>query len=305
MIKSTQNTRYFCHLLCILASTALIRAQDLALNPDENTAWRQSNEEFTVGDSAPLSPDFWVITPNLTITPGPDGLAITARPPEPGESDFLTRVVPFDEHYPWLQFEIKDPGPNVNHGRRGFYVFPTNMAKDSGRGLGINMEPGRYVTRLRPSEDNPGQQSFIFRIHISGIDLTLKDLCMVADPLPRIEMNPVDPGIEIPTIGDEMKVTVFLAEAAEDVTVGFYGSSFYDPVDIGVGGNIQLKPEDGDGKIWSAKFSLGEKKGGKTRTDETGQIIVPGGLILKALILGGNFSQPLFNWNETGLNILR
>ncbi|MFV0337550.1 MAG: hypothetical protein ACK5LK_04815 [Chthoniobacterales bacterium] len=277
-----------------LAST-LIRSEaapDIMTHPDNSTAWILQNDEFLWGGG--MSREHWLAAANtFEVEPSENGLRITSNPVEGGGIPSATRYMSFDPDYPWLQFDVSDAGRLEGYSALTMYI--PGEDKTFVRSCVGELPEGRYVTRLTPNASTADTGVFPLRLDISGLQFVLKDFSMRKDPLPRITVDPVDSSIKVPGIGDEMKVTVYLADPAEDVSVELFNSYLGTPLKIKTSGSLQLKPEDSEGKIWAGTFDLQKMI---VKPVEKGKPVPAGRLLFKATILGGNFPQPLMTWNE-------
>lgn len=287
-----------CLLLLIPGFVAIgcASASDLILHPDDQTAWMQSNDEFAVGDR--VSQNHWTVTPTIKVTSENGGVKIVSSH-QPGEgTPSIVRYMPFSEDYPWLQFDISDVAKL--DGYRGLTIILGNLDTNTRSVVG-NLPEGRYVTRVTPGPEKKADASrFVLRMDVFGLQFILKDLGMKSDPLPRLEAHPMDGSREMLEIGDKMKVTVYLANPAEDVSVELLNRRMGSNLSIDGTGFLQLKPENAEGKIWSGVFSLERLN---VHPISKGKPVPRGALLFKATILGGNFSQPLLNWNEQSWNV--
>ena len=251
-------------------SAALVKA------PDANTLWIENGADMPGGWSSGL--DF-ESTANGFI------MKATGDP----KRVYTQQNIPVSASHPWFVFEIV----NIlnRDGYKGLYF-------NSGASGRISTGPVTVIPKgifafmpYKPevSGDKP------MRIDLHGAEVTFSYMKMVKTPEYYIEKS--SPAIEAKQkveLGDSLTVRVIMAEESEDVTIAFYDSYMMPQLTVNGQTRFQLKPENGNAKIWATSISLASCAGDRLKPGET---FKPGRLFISANILGGGVKLPLWTCN--------
>jgi ASC-1-like (ASCH) protein len=258
----------------IFAFTLLYAASIFAeykYKPDANTLWIEDGKDIKV--SPKTSAKGW-LNKNLEVKELPDGKGFCMTSYD--YKKYLGgRRLPVSKDYPYLVYEIT--GIKITKKYKSEAIF---FPKSIGCRLVANMQKGIFVSEINCAKDH----TQFLRIHLHGHTAEFKYMKAVKVPDQYITVQ--TPNKEIKP-GDKIKFTVHLKEEAEDVTLRFYDSYCMPQLKINGMDKLQLKPEDEAGKIWSIEISL--KRLGKKNKYKTGKIL------MKAVILGGNVTQPVWS----------
>ncbi len=217
---------------------------EFKVNPDENTLWIEDGlNNF----------DGW--REGLLMKSAEGGIFTI----QPGTGISGGRYVPNHEDYPWLTFEIASL--NRTGGYRGLN-FTNCLAIVS------NPMPGIYAVKREIK-----QKSSYLRLDIHGLILGFKYIKQVKKPDYYIDAAKTDKGVEI---------TVYLKDAAEDVSISFYNSYTMPRLTFDNEYKLQLLPKDESNPVvWSGTI--------KNCTYSTKHDV-----ILKATVLGGKIKVPIW-----------
>lgn len=256
--------------------------------PDDNTLWIENGKDITT--SAAPAPDKW--SGSLKITELSESKGFSMESMKPPEAPPAIHNIPISAEYPWYVFEITGIEQKGGHISMGFYIKDHTTWADLHRisAQSANPQKGYYAVNVFDGAAAPKvTSSEVLALYLYGLKLDFKYLKMVKNPDYCVEVTSgAFAAKKSFSSGDELKFTVRLKEPAEDVALRFYHASGMAQLTLNGQDKIQLKPENKDGKVWSAALRLESIGGGN------GKAIKPGDVMLKASILGGTFSEPVW-----------
>lgn len=238
-------------LIAVLAVLTLNVFATYIEKPDDNTLWIENGECEGDGQLAGWR----------------DGVAMKHMEKggftmQPGTGHDGGRYVLDSADYPWLVCELA----SIEHltGYKGFLI-------NGGMGMVSNPMPGIFATKKPVATQN---KRFL-RVDIHGLVLGFKYFKQVKQP---------DNYIEYEETADGMKITVYLKDLAEDVSISFYDAYCMPRLRIGGLDKLQLYPTDEDKPlVWTA-------------TLKDFNYTTKGNLLLKATVLGSNtLKTPIWN----------
>lgn len=254
---------------------------EMLMNPDENTLWLENGRDIKSGQGS--SADHWLDT--IKFAPLADGgFSMEAI----DKANNTGRYLPMSLDYPYVVFEIT----KVEQ-RKGYVGFALPALAGSTvvpMGMVSQIPTGIFAVNIFEN-GKLGNPTPFFRIDLHNSTLNFKYLKCVKVPESYIEMSPGAPV----KIGDKITFRLHLSKPAEDVSLRFFYG--YTMPEIRFNGEqaLQLKLEKADDpKVWtgtidykSIEFSL-----------KKDQDIPPGGLLIKAVILGSENSTPVWGTNN-------
>lgn len=261
---------------------------ELKENPDENTLWIEDGKEIKTGAG---SGNHW--NDAVKFTPLADGgFSMEAS----GKASATGRYLPMSLEYPYIVFEIS----RVEK-RSGYVAFNLPVIHGgtgmSSVGIGMVSQPqtGIFTVNVFENGKLPLAKPY-FRINEHNCTLDFKYLKCVKMPENYIEMMPKQPS----KIGDKITFKVHLAKPAEDVSLRFFYGYTMPEIRINGEQSLQLKPENPDDpKVWTATVDYKSIDFSK-KTDKD---IVPGGMLIKAVVLGSENNTPVWGTNNYPIKV--
>ena len=271
---------------------SLLVESKVIYNPDVDTFWIEDGKEVEVGEVG--KEGYWAGKywgGSLEIESTEDGLRIKSPSSEKNKS---IRYFKFSPEYPYLVWEITKVNYGQGYRAIGFH-FPTSVF-----GFVTNIYPGIFVVNPFLFNKELKEETKPCSIYLYNTEVYLKYIKMVKQPDNYIEIESAD--IEKKGYleeGDEVLFRVKLKESCEDATLTFYHSYGTNQVKINGSETLQLKPEDEEQKVWTAKIKINDiGKGRLSILKKTSY--EKGTFLIKATILGGEIKVPLWtsNWFE-------
>ena len=260
----------------------LIARAEFIHNPDENTLWVEDGKNIAV-DDARARRDVWG-----------GGLPVKAR--DGGGFSFIFDTakrkkycngiyVPVDPEYQYIVFEI-DSFKRLRWGHRGFRFGSFAKSKRPCLFMVDNPQSGIMVYKVFGDDNLPKKGYQYFRNDMDGLRVDFKYVKMVKVPENYIiiESDAIKKN-KFLSKGDEVKFIVKLKDPAEDVSLRFFKAYMMSQLKLNGKDHLQLKPEDKECKIWSAKVKISS-----IYSKDLGS----GRLLVKAVVLGGGISVPIW-----------
>ena len=256
---------------------------ELKENPDENTLWIEDGKAIETGKG---SGNYW--NDNLKFTPlEGGGFSMEAT----GKANSTGRYLPMSLEYPYVVFEIAKVEK-----RPGYVAFSLPVivggADMSSVGIGMVSQPqtGIFAVNIFENGKLPRAKPY-FRINEHNCTLDFKYIKCVKLPESYIEMLPKEPA----KIGDKITFKVHLPKPAEDVSLRFFYSYTMPEIRINGEQSLQLKPENpNDAKVWVGTIDYKTIDFSK----KNDQDIKPGGMLIKAVVLGSENNTPVWGANN-------
>ena len=273
-------------LFAAAVSVGASKADKLALNPEQGILWKLPLGEFPTGETS--SAEFWKATPGITGVAGSGGLEMAATNNPAGA---IGRYLSVSPKFPYLVFEISSVSTQKGY-IQSVMVFDTPAGSGQKRSLVGGLPEGRYVTRF----DFDAEKPVWFRWNLSGVSFKLGKFELAENPLPRMDVVSENPGGEAPRRGDKIRITVRLAQPANDVTVELINSYILSTIPVDGESSVQLTPvADSGKKVWEATIAIPDIK---SKNFPAGQPIPGGQILFRANVLGGGIEVPVMTWNS-------
>ena len=270
-------------LIALFMLGAFSALAELKQNTDENTLWIEDGKEIKTGAG---SGDYW--NDAIKFTPLPDGgFSMEAS----GKVNSTGRYLPMSQDYPYVVFEITQVEK-----RPGYTAFglPQLLGSNNATvGIGIVSQLQTGIFAVNTFENGKlGSKTPFFRINLFNCTLNFKYLKCVKVPEAYIEMLPKEPL----KIGDKITFKVHLEKPAEDVSLRFFFGYTMPEIRINGEQSLQLKPENpDDNKTWIGTIDY---KSIDFSIKKDNQDIPPGGMLVKAVILGSERNTPVWGTNN-------
>ncbi|MCX5642890.1 MAG: hypothetical protein NTY10_06675 [Candidatus Omnitrophica bacterium] len=257
-------------------------------NPDSNTLWIEDGikVETGIGQSA----DHWISENTTAEVKEAQGGGIIFNNIGIEANRYATgRYLPIDPAYPYITWEITN-FKNADTSRSFNAAFQGLL----GMGISTYIPEGIYV--YNPFVDkNQAKTVTHFRIDVSNCAVTFKYLKMVKVPENYIEVtSPAFSEKKRLDIGDSVTFKVILAKPAEDVSLTFFDSYIMPQIKLNDSQILQLKPVEGNPAIWQATIKIDSCEGDNLAP---GKQFDPGRFLIKAVVLGGGISVPIWTPN--------
>lgn len=260
-------------------------------NTDPNMLWLEDGVDV---ETDAMSMHGWNAT-QLEIRSVP-GKGIIFRSPAPDKYG-SGRYLPVDPEYPYMVWEIpevKATGAAYRGINVSFHFQNPKVPSLKLLGFEGPVYPGIYVTNLALFNPQLTKENTLCVFYLYGTEMLVKTIKMVKVPDYYIEIT--SPAVKEKNrieIGDTITFRVIMCEPAEDVTLAFYDSrpspSACSPTTLNGQGRLQLKPENGNQKIWTGSMDI--------KTAPSGDF-PPATFIIRADILGAGINLPLWSTNS-------
>lgn len=260
---------------------------ELKQNPDGNTLWIEDGKDIKTGAG---SGDYW--NDAIKFTPLADGgFSMEAS----GKGNATGRYLPMSLEYPYVVFEISQVEKRPGYTALG---LPQLLGAGNGAvGIGMVSQLQTGIFAVNVFENGKlGSANPYFRINLFNCTLNFKYLKCVKVPESYIEILPK----ETLKIGDKVTFKVHLANKAEDVSLRFFFGYTMPEIRFNGEQSLQLKPENPDDpKIWAGTVDL-KSVDFSIKKD---QDIPPGGMLVKAVILGSENNTPVWGTNNYPIKV--
>ena len=251
---------------------------ELKQNPDGNTLWVEDGKDIKTG---PGSGDYWNNSIKFTSLPD-SGFSMEAT----DKANATGRYLPMSADYPYVVFEITQVEK-----RPGYVSLDLpHLLGDNWKAVEIGMvsqlQTGIFAVNVFKN-GKLGNGTPYFRINQYNCALNFKYLKCVKVPESYIEMSPEEPLKP----GDKITFKVHLANKAEDVSLRFFLGYTMPEIKLNGEQSLQLKPETSDDpKVWTGTIDY--------KSIDKDKDIPPGGMLIKAVILGSENSTPVWGTNN-------
>lgn len=251
---------------------------DLLEKPDSNTLWIEDGKNITSPTKGPG--DAW--KGSLEFKALPEGNGFNVESPS-YEQHFSVLTVPIAAAYPWIIYEIT--GVEHKDGYKAL-ILPNGPSNCSFAQVS-NPQKGYYALNIfngvNATPDVVRSEKLEFFLY--GLKLDFKYIKMVKIPDYYVEVTSAAFATKKSfASGDTLKFTVHLKESAEDVSLRLYDSYGVEQLTFNKQDKLQLQPEGENTKVWTTSVKL------ESLTGFSGKGVV----MVKAIILGGGFSEPLW-----------
>jgi len=254
--------------------------------PDDNTLWIEDGKELELVEHG--QPEFWAgkaWAGKLEMEPITGGFRLKSPS---ADKNSMGRYLKLSPSYPYLVWEVSKV--IYGEGYRGFSLhFPGPVF-----GFVTHIFPGIFAVNPFLVDKKLAEKLYFCRLYLYNAEMHFKYLKMVKKPDNYIEIagpHLQDKGFLEPE--DELMFRVFLKEPAEDVSLTFYDSYITHEVKVNGSSGLQLKPEDKEQKIWSARVKI-ERVDPPSLKKEGNASYSPGSFLIKATVLGGRIDIPLW-----------
>ena len=278
---------FFCALIVIFADLGALA--DFVQNSDENTLWIENGGNIAVEEKAGQC--IWGGGLPIKAKKG-GGFSFVFNPATPKK--YANGIyVPVDPAYPYLVFEIE--AFKLLKGHRGLTFGSFQGVKQPSFFMVSNPKPGLVV--YNAFGETPPKKGYCFlRNDMDGLQVDFKYVKMVKLPNNSIIVQSEAMAMnKTLTSGDEIKFTVRLKGAAEDVSLRFFNAYGMGALKLNGRPHLQLKCEgqDGkkDGKTWSGTVKTASFSGFGEKADYPA-----GHILLKATVLGGEIHVPIWTF---------
>jgi len=244
-------------------------------NPDSNTLWIEGWESLEF-EQQEVGSGWGQKYANFELK---DGGKVLLTSKEAGKPIITGRYVDFSREYPYLQIKVAEIERIPNY--QGMALSAGGMLLEIGGGY----FPGIYTFEIinQPELSGRNEGMTYLRFDLYGGKFLIDWIKMVRKPVDAVIVTKSPEKEGSLKKGDKVVLEVSLAEKAADVTVDLLTAYLLKPATLDGQPYIQLKKADGEGKVWKAEITAGEKSDLKK--------LKAGGLLFRANVLGGKIKQ--------------
>ena len=259
---------------------------ELLKNTDQNTLWIENGKNIKTDAQNGFS-NGWYSKPSdprcVKIESMPDGKGFSCSV-QSGKLGQTYLAVPTSPDYPYLTFQIL--AIEYFPGYRGW------ICQISKTGFSVDQistpKPGIFAFNVyenAPAINNKSQN--YIRIYNYGMKTVFSEIKMVKKPDYYIAaQSNAFKNKQSFTVGDKIKFTVYLKEAAEDVSIRLSTTGVPNIIKINKTNKIQLKPTDESQKIWETEVEIKDLRGAKSKRNA---------ILMQAVVLGGELDVPIWS----------
>lgn len=230
----------------------------------DNVLWRQDGKNLVTGAKG------WKVKENLKVFATPQGmLTISGVDRGPNNPPATNINIPVSREYPWFVFKLD----SVKFNPGSYRAWGVQGPATGGYFQDISPIPGIYTINMNEKGVFPNKGSFI-AIYAYNEELTFSEISIV---------KKTECMLSVLFDKNEVLITATLAKPAESISVRICHEFHY------LTKGLELKPADSKRLVWNGSFKLEKPLQYKKKTAFT-----PGQLVLRADILGGNITVPVF-----------
>lgn len=247
----------------------------------------EGNREKYTNQFGYFRENWFAVNLQIRESSGSSGFELECREKDTSKGHSTFRNVPCDPEYPWLTFRIEEI--QLHPGYQSWCVILKKPAFKIGQ---VNTPlAGIFSFNCFDGADPaemPKQSALYFYLYT--LRLVFSDLSMVKKPENYlVAESEAFTAKKSFSVNDTIRFAAYLREPAEDVSLQLLYTDGLYKIPLNGRGKLQLKPEDSEQKIWSASVQI--ESLGVTRGKSS---FKKGEIMLKATILGGGISEPLF-----------